>query len=74
MDRYSELEGIRRSLAMLPPNTPAGMSREDAMSLISELQGVEHRLKRLKDELQRVISEALVLRRRPFTQTVYPVP
>jgi hypothetical protein len=58
VDRYSELENLRRSLAMLPPNTPAGMSREEAMSLITELQGAEGRLKRLKDDLQRVISQA----------------
>jgi len=37
MDRYSELEDLRRSLAMLPPGAPA-LDREAAMGLLVELQ------------------------------------
>jgi HPt (histidine-containing phosphotransfer) domain-containing protein len=38
MDRYYELEDQRRSLVMLPPGSPSGLSREDAVNLIRELQ------------------------------------
>ena len=56
MDRLHELERMRRSIAMLQPGTKA-LSREDAMRLISELQDVEGRLKRLKLGLQRLVDE-----------------
>jgi hypothetical protein len=32
------LEVRRRSLAMLPPGAPSGLSREEALELIAELQ------------------------------------
>ena len=38
MDRYYELEDQRRSLVMLPPGSPSGLDREDAVNLIRELQ------------------------------------
>jgi len=38
MDRYYELEDKRRSLVMLPPGSPSGLSREDAVGLVRELQ------------------------------------
>ena len=37
VDRFHELEDLRRSLAMLPPGSN-GLSREEAMALASELQ------------------------------------
>ena len=56
MDRLHELERMRRSIAMLQPGSKA-LSREDAMKLISELQDLEVRLKRLKVGLQRLVDE-----------------
>jgi hypothetical protein len=56
MDRYHELEDLRRSLAMLPPGTKA-LSREEAMRLLGELQEVEGRLKNLRDALRDVIND-----------------
>jgi hypothetical protein len=55
-DRYSQLELWRRSLAMLPPGTPAGLSREEAMGLLAELQGLEDRLRRLRDGIERTLA------------------
>ena len=57
MDRYQELEDLRRSLAMLPPGTKA-LDREDAMRLLSELQEVEWRLRSLRDALRWALSDA----------------
>jgi hypothetical protein len=57
VDRFHELEDLRRSLAMLPPGT-AGLSREDAMRLIGEVQGLEDRLRRLRAGLGRLLQEA----------------
>jgi hypothetical protein len=56
VDRYQELEGLRRSLAMLPPGTQA-LDREDAMRLLSELQEVECRLRNLRDGLRWALGE-----------------
>jgi hypothetical protein len=56
VDRYSELEDLRRSLAMLLPGS-AALDREEAMALIAELQGVEERLRRLRDGVARVLRE-----------------
>jgi hypothetical protein len=44
MDGRSELESMRRSIAMLNPGS-AALDREDAMDLLRELQDVERRLK-----------------------------
>ena len=54
MDRYHELEDLRRSLAMLPPGTKAPLDREQAMGLLAELQQVEGRLRSLRDALRGV--------------------
>lgn len=56
VERFHELENLRRSLAMLPPGS-AGLNREDAMRVIAECQALELRLQRLKDELQRLVWE-----------------
>jgi hypothetical protein len=56
MDRYHELEDLRRSLAMLPPGTKA-LDREAAMRLLAELQEVEGRLGNLRDALRGVLDE-----------------
>jgi hypothetical protein len=49
MDRY-ELENLRRSLAMLPPQA-AGLSREEALGLLTELQDLDRRLRELRTGL-----------------------
>ncbi len=57
MDRYSELESMRRSIAMANPWSMA-LDREQAMSLIAELQNAVSRLRTLKSELQRLADNA----------------
>jgi hypothetical protein len=37
MERYYELEDLRRTLIMLPPQSP-GLDREEAVRLLAELQ------------------------------------
>jgi hypothetical protein len=56
VNRYHELEDLRRSLAMLPPGS-AGLGREDAMALTSELQESIVRLRRLRDRLIAVLAD-----------------
>jgi hypothetical protein len=56
MDRYHELEDLRRSLAMLPPGTKA----LEAMRLLAELQEVEGRLRNLRDALRGVLDHGCV--------------
>jgi hypothetical protein len=56
VDRYHELEDLRRSLAMLPPGSN-GLSREEAMALTSELQEQMARLRRLRDRLAVVLAD-----------------
>jgi hypothetical protein len=34
MDRLSDLESLRRSIAMLNPRTPDALSREEAMDIL----------------------------------------
>jgi hypothetical protein len=55
--RYYDLENLRRSIAMLRPGTPAGLSREEAMRLLAELEDVKVRLERLRDGLRRLVEE-----------------
>ena len=57
MDRYSELESQRRSIAMANPGSMA-LDREDAMALISELQEAERRLRGLREGLRGLLEEA----------------
>jgi hypothetical protein len=56
MDRYHELEDLRRSLAMAPPGSLA-INREDGMRLLAELQALEERLRRLRDGIEKVLAE-----------------
>jgi hypothetical protein len=56
MDRYHELEDLRRSLAMAPPGSMA-LDREAAMRLLGELQSLELRVRRLRDGIERVLTE-----------------
>ncbi len=51
VDRSSELESMRRSIAMLNPRAHA-FDREDAMALLTELQELERRLWVLRQGLQ----------------------
>ena len=57
MDRRYELETLRRSLAMLRPGAPA-LDREEAMSLVRELQELERQLRTLRVGLQRLLGES----------------
>jgi len=56
VDRYSELERWRRSVAMLPPGS-AALDRESALRLLAELQGLEDRLRRLREGIAAVLAE-----------------
>jgi len=60
MDRLSELESMRRSIAMLNPRASA-LDREEAMALLRELQDVERRLRCLRDGLKRLLDDDAVL-------------
>lgn len=57
VDRLSELESWRRSLAMANPQSEA-LTREEAMRLLAELQDVERKLWALKQELRRLAEGA----------------
>jgi hypothetical protein len=56
VDRLSELEAWRRSLAMADPHSPL-LDREEAMALLRELQDTERRLKVLRDGLRRLLGD-----------------
>jgi len=56
MDRLSELESMRRSIAMLNPRA-AALDREEAIAVIAELQDVERRLGTLRDGLRRLLDD-----------------
>jgi len=56
MDR-SEIENLRRSMAMLPPQS-AGLSREEAMRLLAELQEMDRRLRALREGLLALVAVA----------------
>jgi predicted nucleic acid-binding Zn-ribbon protein len=57
MDRLSELESMRRSIAMLNPRTARVLDREEAMALLQELQDVQRRLWTLRHELRKLLDE-----------------
>jgi len=57
MERRYELETLRRSLAMLPPGAPA-FDREQAISLVRELQELERQLRTLREGLQQLLAES----------------
>jgi len=56
MDRLSELESMRRSIAMLNPRASA-LDREEAMALLRELQDVERRLTTLRDGVRELLDD-----------------
>jgi len=56
MDRLSELESMRRSIAMLNPRASA-LDREEAMALLRELQEVEQRLRTLRNGLRKLLDD-----------------
>jgi hypothetical protein len=56
--RRWHVESIRRSLAMLRPGQLPGLTRDEAMSLVTELQALQGHLEHLKDELRRLADEA----------------
>jgi hypothetical protein len=51
------VENIRRSLAMIRDNQGSGLSRDDALRLVGELQRVEHELRTLRSELRRLAGD-----------------
>jgi hypothetical protein len=50
-----ELECLRRSIALVAPGQPAGLSREDAMALLSKLRSARHELERLIAGLRQLL-------------------
>ncbi len=52
-----ELERLRRSLAMLAPGQPAGLTREEAMGLLAEVRRASAELDRLRDGLRALLAE-----------------
>jgi hypothetical protein len=56
MDRYHELEDLRRSLAMASVGSP-GLDREQAIALLAEAQGLHGRLQRMKEGVKRALAE-----------------
>ena len=60
MDLGTELESLRRSIAMLNPRTPRvidRLDREEAMALLAELQDVDRQLRTLKTGLRRLLED-----------------
>jgi hypothetical protein len=51
-------ERLRRSIALLSPGQPAGLSREDAMALLAELRAARHELERLIAGLRELLDSA----------------
>jgi hypothetical protein len=56
VDRSSELEAMRRSIAMLVPGQ-AALDREEAMRLLREIQEVGGRLRSLQDGLRKLLDD-----------------
>jgi hypothetical protein len=50
-----DLERLRRSLAPLGPQQPAGLAREEAINLLAELQHARRELDRLETGLRRLL-------------------
>jgi hypothetical protein len=53
----SELESLRRSIAMLNPRTPDALSREEAMEILRAAQDVERELWMLREGLKRLLAD-----------------
>jgi hypothetical protein len=49
-----QLERLRRSIAMLRPGQPAGLTRERAIQLLAELQRLQQSDRRYADLLSRI--------------------
>ena len=57
MDRLSELENLRRSIAMVNPRSPA-LDREQTLALLERVSGVVcRRLWALRDGLRRLLED-----------------
>jgi hypothetical protein len=52
------VETIRRSLATLNEGQVAGLAREDAEAVVSELQALEGRVAQIRDELRQLAEDA----------------
>ena len=52
-----ELERLRRSLAMLAPGQPAGLTREEAMDLLAKVRRASAELDRLVTGLRALLDE-----------------
>lgn len=46
-----EIENLRRSVAMVPVDSPSGLSRAKALEVLSELANVTNERDRLREEL-----------------------
>jgi len=55
MDRDSELEQLRRSVAMLSPGATASLTREELMGLLEELRAARGQLARLRREVAELL-------------------
>lgn len=52
-----DLERLRRSLAMLAPGQPAGLTREEAMGLLADVRRASAELDRLVTGLRALLDE-----------------
>ena len=52
-----ELARLRRSLAMLAPGQPAGLTREEAMTLLADVRQTSAELDRLVNGLRALLDE-----------------
>jgi len=50
-----DLDRLRPSLALLAPQQPAGLAREEAINLLAELQHARRELDRLETGLRRLL-------------------
>ena len=57
MATTSDLERLRRSLAMLAPGQPAGLTREEAMGLLAEVRRASAELDRLTTGLRALLDQ-----------------
>jgi hypothetical protein len=56
METY-EVERLRRSIAMLAPEAAAGLSREQALQVLGDLNRAQHKLDDLRSELRRLAND-----------------
>jgi hypothetical protein len=64
VERRYELDRKLRSIAMLRPQHPAALTREEAMALVEELAAMEERLRRAREALRALLGELDVEPRR----------